>query len=851
MTPEISAYESLDSEGDLLVQEAEGLHADPDPTSTWETLSLPPSTETLHFSTATESMGGAPSGTLLHHSRHYVGMGRWTNAWVYSTGATHMAEGSTNLDKPNWGSQQQSGGTGFYVPSEIYGNSQDNLIVGYNSAKTSSGEEFYHHNDRIDGGGGNDTIYGQNGYDLLRGGSGNDHLLGGNHNDTLEGGDGQDLLEGGNDHDLLHGGDGNDRLLSGTGTDTLMGGAGDDWLIVDTMAGSDQNRLSGGSGFDTFVLSPLVAPALQFNEGVETAFSHSVAAKGLGRASVVALATGNFALSSALNLGQGLLEYLNSNDSTAPSYSLQWSKAQIITDFNPYEDSLILNLHPDKDKPQIVAKQFSSNSGGFYVMQEINGAPAYLADVTIDMDAMLAHAQRNGLGHLSNTDLADLAFSTLRRSYVIADGTSSQLQMQEGERSVNLDGLDQLGGDSMIILGAHGATTVSKGVNGVSSFSGTALDDILEGHHSPSANHPDMSRAVLYGLAGDDILMGGGGSNLLYGGEGIDTAFYGYASNSATQGITVDMATTVDGAVLLHNGIRELGKPMVAEGADLDYLYGIENIVGSDRDDIIRGDHADNLLVSGQGNDTLAGRGGRDTFLLNGGTNTIEDFTGGVDQIQIVMEAYDGVSSGSDLMITYSETDGLGRISTTTGTNIAILEDFDLSKFDIARDVQLLDAKGQALAGTGRVELISDEEHTDPESDVITGEPIQPLLPWAIQPLIPDDDITDGLSDPGNGSQVDQVTGILVNSTDTYLMAQSGVAERIVIPYAWGQSLTIDGFNPSEDVLDLTVFRNESILPGFMDQPGGTLVDLGFNAQTINLSEIMVADLTQGAVLLS
>ena len=42
VAPEISAYESLDSEGDLLVQEAEGLHADPDPTSTWETLSLPP-----------------------------------------------------------------------------------------------------------------------------------------------------------------------------------------------------------------------------------------------------------------------------------------------------------------------------------------------------------------------------------------------------------------------------------------------------------------------------------------------------------------------------------------------------------------------------------------------------------------------------------------------------------------------------------------------------------------------------------------------------------------------------------------------------------------------------------------
>ncbi|CAK6689184.1 hypothetical protein IFHNHDMJ_00557 [Synechococcus sp. CBW1107] len=802
--------------------------------------------------TGPDSMGGAPAGTLLYHSRIYVGLGRYTNRWVHSSGLLTMEAGQTTFDAAhhNWNAQGQSNGVNYYVPSEIQGNSLDNLIHGH-GALIVNGNELYAHGDRIDGGAGNDTIYGWAGNDWLIGGSGDDVLNGGRYHDRLDGGAGNDLLIGETGSDTLDGGDGNDRLLSGVGSDTLIGGTGDDWLIVDAMQGGEQNHLSGGSGFDTFVLSPLVAPELQFEAGADsTSFSQTVSTAGLGRLSVMALAKGFFPLSSALYVGQGLLSHLASGGSTPPSVALNWSKAQIITDFNPYEDSLILNLHPDNDKPQLVAKQFTGTGGGFYVMQEINGAPAYLADVTFDMAAMQKHASRNGHGHLSTRDLAELAFNTLQRTYVLADGSSSQLALQEGEQTVGLEGLDALGNNAMLILGAHGATTVTKGINGVASFSGTALDDILEGHHTPTANHPDLSRAVLYGLDGDDILMGGGGSNLLYGGAGSDTAFYGYATNNASQGISVDMAATVDGAVLLHNGIRELGKPVVTEGADLDYLYAIENIVGSDRDDIIRGDHADNLLVSGKGNDTLAGRGGRDTFLLNGGTNTIEDFTPGEDRIQIAIDAYAGVSSSADLQFNQSETDGLGRITTVSGETISILEGFDASSFDVARDVEFVDADGQAHAVTGSVELISGEEFSEPESDVITGEPIQPLLPGAIQPLHPDDDITHGLSDPGNGSQVDQVTGILVNSTDTSVLAQNGVAERFVIPYAWGRSLTIDGFNPSEDMLDLTMFSNESILPGFMDQPGGTLVDLGFNAQTITLNGIIAADLTQGAVLL-
>ncbi|MGL5996152.1 MAG: immunoglobulin-like domain-containing protein, partial [Pseudomonas proteolytica] len=59
-------------------------------------------------------------------------------------------------------------------------------------------------------------------------------------NDTLLGGSGDDILFGQGGNDYLDGGKGNDILLGGTGNDTLIGGQGNDILI-------------GGSGADTFV----------------------------------------------------------------------------------------------------------------------------------------------------------------------------------------------------------------------------------------------------------------------------------------------------------------------------------------------------------------------------------------------------------------------------------------------------------------------------------------------------------------------------------------------------------------------------------------------------------------------
>jgi len=113
---------------------------------------------------------------------------------------------------------------------------------------------------------------------------------------------------------------------------------------------------------------------------------------------------------------------------------------------------------------------------------------------------------------------------------------------------------------------------------------GTAGKDILVGTDAID---------FISGLAGDDQLTGGKGADTIDGGDGIDTARY----DTAAQGVNVDL-------------LNFRGTAGDARG---DQLFNIENVVGSQFADVIRGDDRDNVLTGLGGADTLIGGGGIDT----------------------------------------------------------------------------------------------------------------------------------------------------------------------------------------------------------------------------------------------
>ena len=109
----------------------------------------------------------------------------------------------------------------------------------------------------------------------------------------------------------------------------------------------------------------------------------------------------------------------------------------------------------------------------------------------------------------------------------------------------------------------------------------------------------------LLGGSGDDILAGGGGMDVIVGGDGNDT------NSFAGIGFGVTATVNADGTGnAAYSGVAET-------------FAGIENLTGSDNNDVlIATGAASNVLLGGDGDDVLAGGGGNDVIDGGAGIDT-------------------------------------------------------------------------------------------------------------------------------------------------------------------------------------------------------------------------------------
>jgi Ca2+-binding RTX toxin-like protein len=141
---------------------------------------------------------------------------------------------------------------------------------------------------------------------------------------------------------------------------------------------------------------------------------------------------------------------------------------------------------------------------------------------------------------------------------------------------------------------------------------GTDNSDII---HGTSGHWPEGD--AIWGYGGDDEIYAGDGWDYLTGGFGAD---YLDGGSAFDQAIYADSPVGV--IVFLDPG---LGFGGTAEG---DVLVSIENLAGSEYDDVLIGDDFRNELYGRNGQDTLKGGGGYDRLAGDGGNDIL---MGGAD----------------------------------------------------------------------------------------------------------------------------------------------------------------------------------------------------------------------------
>ncbi|MDA7966704.1 calcium-binding protein [Ruegeria sp.] len=554
----------------------------------------------------------------------------------------------------------------YRVEEGVIGNDKANVIYGADTHRGTS----YKHDDKIFGMGGDDMIFGLAG------------------NDTLSGGSGNDYIDGGADDDIIYGGIGNDILLGGTGVDVLYGGADNDWLYSgnrDGQVGHDQ--LWGGSGFDTFVLGDANAPT---NDGKDfTDYMANGLWSGMGAAANAILPG---PMGGLVKLFFGMGEALSNMGGHAGG-EFQDGNATHVRDFNPTQDTIILPLTEHNFNDITFQHEGLPKEQAFRIYDESTDTPKLIAVIFWeDLKSTFP----------SSLNWDDLSIRQAWAKQVVESALfidKDGVDMNSGQSFELPNGsLDALGSSKFLMLGAYGGTELYGRANADYLF-GTDYGDILMGYNRFGQDGEESKAGddSFWGFGGDDLFIAGSGFNHIYGGEGDDTIAY----LDASSGVTVDMRKEDGKSYFEVNGVEYDGQ---TNAQWRDYVYEMENVIGSQFDDLLIGDSGDNVLngmdgndildggegddtlVSGEGNDTLIGGAGADTFVLNGGENTITDFDANEgDRIEIDLDAY-GMTGWFDLDHRI-ENGQIVLFSKTTGEDIVRYDDdgngFDPSFIDL------------------------------------------------------------------------------------------------------------------------------------------------------------------------
>jgi Ca2+-binding RTX toxin-like protein len=515
---------------------------------------------------------------------------------------TVWGDGGNDIIEGGLGNDFLHGGEG---KDTITDSSGDDLIW------SDAGDDIINAGDGVDqafGGDGNDLVKGGLGADIVDGGAGDDILFGDNgavvngvmdptgDSDVIAGGDGNDTLYGGGGADALDGGEGDDTLYGGTGNDGMVGWDGNDTFIMDETEFGFNNTIDGGLGIDIVSYADSTGNGITINgrlQGVNI---------NLSNAGVAVIPAGNNLPDNFLSVEEVIGSSFDDTLVGGAAVVVDQAGAAVLstiatvdpvtglTTFAPIPVDFTINGGAGNDYLEggLGNDTFDGGADNDTVSYGVAG---------IGVIANLAAGTATGDGIDSLTGIENIIGSAFDDT-LTGDANNNILEGGLGINSLN----GGAGTDTASYVRAATAVTVSLAVTAAQNTGGAGTDTLTAFENLIGSNFADR----LTGNAANNIIEGGLGNDLINGGTGTDTASYAGASI----GVSVNLATTA----LQNTGL----------GAGSDTLASIENLLGSQFNDILTGSTGNNELEGGNGNDVINGAAGTDTVSYASATKAVK-----------------------------------------------------------------------------------------------------------------------------------------------------------------------------------------------------------------------------------
>ncbi len=594
----------------------------------------------------------------------------------------------------------------------IAGPGKDTIFTGADNdvVDAGAGDDFVNSgsgNDAVFGGDGDDAIFLQPGNDIAFGGQGNDLVAGEAGNDVLSGDDGDDQLFGGDGNDALFGRDSEDQLYGMTGDDQLDGGDGNDLLD----GGSGADSLTGGAGDDTYVLDDVADSVIEVDDAGNDSGGHDKVITDLDgyrlgdkledlelidlpQSSLPQIAYGNEAANHLIGNRTGNRLYgdggndLIDGGANADRMAGGLGNDTYIVD---HEEDRVIEL--DSEGSDAVKASVSYTLPEAVEILELTGMKAINATGNRLDNDIIGNASSNRLdGGFGEDKMSGGAGDDIYR----VDNLKDRVIEYQGE------GIDTVIASLDWALDQNIENLMLDGSDHLKAF-GNELDNLLHGNRGSNVLSAGVGNDLLIGAEGNDLLDGGDGddSYLYQTGDGLDHIVDLSGRNRVRFGtgihadqVSLRIVDTGHGIqaqlrLLDANGDEdkqagfdmdlrpESGKPATSAIAEFEFADGrvlsfgdlltrtriqragpqAIKLSGDRSDDILYGNHRNNLLSGGPGNDAIFGSGEEDSLLGDGGN----DFLAGGKKDDMI---YTGTGYN---VIAFNRNDGRDTVQTSTG----------------------------------------------------------------------------------------------------------------------------------------------------------------------------------------